>query len=194
MDALLSLPFVGFVNHLLAREEWARERLLPHAGRVVHIRVSPAPALRLRITERGLIEAADADDPALTLTLRAGNLPGLVRQDEAALREIGIEGDTALAADIQFLFRHLRWEVEEDLSRVVGVAAAPRLAQTGRDFMAWQRDAAGRAGENVAEYLQEEARLLVQRADVEAFGRDAATLRDAVERLEKRLLKLEARD
>ena len=194
MNALFSLPFVGFVNHLLAREEWARERLQPFAGKAVHIRIAPTPTLRLRISAAGMIEAADAGEADLALDIRAVTLPGLLRHDEAALREIGIQGDTELAAAVQFLFRNLRWEVEEDLSRVFGDAAAHRLAQSGRAFMAWQRDATARAGENVAEYLQDEARLLVRRHEVEAFGSDLAALRDAVERLEKRIRKQEHAD
>lgn len=194
MNALFSLPLVGFINHLLAREEWAREKLRPFADKVVHIRIAPTPTLRLRISDAGMIEATDAAEADLTLDIRAGTLPGLLRHDEAALREIGIQGDTELAAAVQFLFRNLRWEVEEDLSRVLGDAAAHRLAQSGRAFMAWQRDATVRAGENVAEYLQDEARLLVRRTEVEAFGRDITALRDAVERLDKRIRKQEQAD
>lgn len=194
MNALFTLPFVGAVNHLLAREDWARERLQPHAGKTVQIRIQPAPTLRVRISDAGLIEAAEAEAADLTLDIRAGLLPGLLRHDEAAVRDIGIQGDAELAAAVQYLFRNLRWEVEEDLSRVLGDAAAHRLAQSGRAFMAWQREAATRAGENVAEYLQDEARLLAHRSEVEAFGRDVGALRDAVERLDKRLRKLERPD
>src|SRR5690606_14639852 len=99
------------------------------------------------------------EQPALTLDIRPGLVPALMRHDEAALREIGIQGDAELAADIQFLFRNLRWDIEDDLSRVFGDVAAHRLAESGRSFMAWQREAAVRLGENLSDYLQDEARL-----------------------------------
>ena len=103
------------------------------------------------------------------------------------LRSIGFTGDAELAAALQYLAKHLRWEVEEDLSRVVGDVAAHRIASTARDFLAWQKDAGVRLGENVAEYLTEEAALVAPPAALARFGRDVADLVDALERLEKRL-------
>jgi len=191
MNAIFTLPFTASLNHLLEREEWARERLRPHAGRIVHFRIAPLPALRLRITAAGLVDTADDEQAALTLDIRPGLVPALMRHDEAALREIGIQGDAELAADIQFLFRNLRWDIEGDLSRVFGDVAAHRLAESGRSFMAWQREAAVRLGENLSDYLQDEARLLARRAEVERFVREVNDLRDAVERLEKRIRKRE---
>ena len=42
---------------------------------------------------------------------------------------IHIEGDVALAADINWLIDHVRWDWEEDLSRFVGDAAAHTIGQ-----------------------------------------------------------------
>ena len=109
------------------------------------------------------------------------------------LRSIGFTGDAELAAALQYLARHLRWEVEEDLSRVVGDVAAHRIASTARDFLAWQKDAGVRLGENVAEYLTEEAALVAPPAALARFGRDVADLVDALERLEKRLDRIDAK-
>jgi len=107
--------------------------------------------------------------------------------------EIRRQFDAELAAALQYLARHLRWEVEEDLSRVVGDVAAHRIASTARDFLAWQKDAGVRLGENVAEYLTEEAALLAPPASLARFGRDVADLVDALERLEKRLDRIDAK-
>lgn len=187
MNALYSQPFVAAVNHLLTQEEWARARLQPFADKRVHIRIAPLPTLRLLIGPGGLLEASGEDEADLTLSIRPGSLPGVLRQDEAALREIDVVGDTELAAVIRTLFRELRWDVEEDLSRVVGDIAAHRLVSSGRAVWAWQHEAAQRLGENLSEYLREEAPLLARREAVDAYNRNVATLRDDVARLEKRI-------
>jgi len=49
------------------------------------------------------------------------------------------------------------------------------------------------AGENIAEYLQEEGRDLVTKTEVEEFLRGVDTVRDGAERVEARLKGLEQR-
>lgn len=189
---MLLHPVVAILNHLLAREAWATDRLRPFAGRRVRLRTPPLPAIDLAIADTGLFDRpASPEEPHLTVTLKPGALPALLARDDRIMREAEIEGDTDLAAALQFVFRNLRWDVEEDLSRLVGDAAAHRAVSAGRAFVGWQRSAAQRLGDNVAEYLKEETQSLPRPADVAAFGRDVAETRDAVERLEKRIARLE---
>jgi ubiquinone biosynthesis protein UbiJ len=86
--------------------------------------------------------------------------------------------------------RHLRWDAEEDLSRLVGDVAAHRLAEAGRALAAWHLDAAQRLAVALADYASEEQRLLARRADLEALGESLARLRDAIARLDKRVERL----
>ena len=191
--AVIELPAIAFVNHLLGAEPWAREKLAPFAGRRVRVKALPLPDLALAVTAEGLLEPAPALDPDLTVTLSPADLPRLLQGDDTVLRSIAFSGDAELAAALQYLAKHLRWEVEEDLSRVVGDVAAHRIASTARDFVAWHKDAGQRFGENVAEYLTEESALLAPPAALERFGRDVADLVDALERLEKRLDRIDAK-
>jgi ubiquinone biosynthesis protein UbiJ len=189
---MIDSPAAVFINHLLAREQWARDRLVPFAGQRVRFRLAPLPDLALEIDESGLVANCTATDVALTLTIPPAALPRILARDEAALREVGLEGDAGLARTVQFLFQNLRWDVEEDLSRVVGDVVAHRMAGAARAVAAWQRQAAGRLGENVAEYLKDEAGLLMHAYELEAFGREVSEVRDAVERLDKRIQRLNA--
>ncbi len=184
---MIAVPIVGFVNHLLEEEAWARDRLAPFAGKRVRVTATPLPDLALAIREGGLLAPAPSGAPDLVIALQAAALPGLARRDESVLQGIAFTGDADLAAAVQFLFRHLEWQVEEDLSRVVGDVAAHRIVGAGREFLAWQKDAAERLGQNLAEYLTEEAGVLAPAAERARFARDVAELADAVERLEKRL-------
>jgi ubiquinone biosynthesis protein UbiJ len=189
--SLLFQPALLAINHLLRGEAWARDRLKPFGGKRVLFRASPLPELRLAITAEGMVAAAGADDATdLTLTIRPGALPHLLSGSDALLQHVDISGNADLASTVQFLFRNLKWDAEEDLSKVVGDAAAHRIAGAGRDFLAWQKDALLRTGENLAEYWTEEQPLLARAEEVERFGRDVDTLRDDLARLEARLARL----
>jgi ubiquinone biosynthesis protein UbiJ len=49
--------------------------------------------------------------------------------DKPAVR---IEGDVQLAAEINWLADHVRWDLEEDLARIMGDAPAHMVVQAGR--------------------------------------------------------------
>ena len=117
-------------------------------------------------------------------------LPRLAAREEAALREVHMEGDMELAHEISFLARHLTWDYEEDLSRAIGDVAAHRVAEGARSLARWTREAGLRAAQGAAEYWTEESPLIASRVKVEGFVRDVSELRDAVERLEKRFERL----
>ena len=183
---------VAGLNHLLSQQAWAAERLRPFAGRRVEVRCPPFPDLRLVITEAGMVERAQGEAPAaLVVKLKPGALPLLLLRDERARGQIDIEGSAELAGAVDALFRNLAWDYEEDLSKLFGDVVAHRLAEGGRDLAAWQRDAAQRLAENLAEYWTEEQPLLVRPADAEKLHRDWRALQDEVARLEKRIERLE---
>jgi len=184
-----AVAFCFLLNRLLDAEPWARLRLAPFAGETVELRAPLLPTLRLRILAGGTVEPGGAE-PGLTMTLKPGLLAALARGEEHAMRSVDVEGDAKLAAEVLVLARHLRWDAEEDLSRLVGDVAAHRLADAGRAFAAWHLDAAQRLAAAVADYVTEEKQLLARRADLAALGDSVARLRDAVARLDKRVERL----
>lgn len=188
---MVATSVVAFLNHLLEAAPWARDRLAPFAGRTWRVELTPLPDLAFVVREDGMLGASDALEPHLVVTLTPAALPALTQRDESVLREMTFTGDAELAAALQYLARHLEWDVEEDLSRVVGDVAAHRIAGGARDFVAWQKEAAVRLGQNFAEYLTEEANVIAPQAEVAGFARAVDDLRDTVERLEKRIAHLE---
>jgi ubiquinone biosynthesis protein UbiJ len=185
---VLPHPGIFALNHLLGAEVWARDKLKPYAGQCVEFRASPLPALRLDILDSGLLANAAQDAvPNLVVTIGSGALPALVRGEDALMREIGIEGNADLASAVQYLFRHLRWDIEEDLSRVFGDVLAHRMVDGGARFAAWNRDAADKLAQNLAEYWIEEQPLLARPADLRQFLAGVDQLRDDLARIEKRI-------
>lgn len=189
-EATPTVAFCFLLNRLLAGEPWARLRLLPFAGETVELRAPPLPALRLRIREGGTVEAGNGE-PSLTMTFKPDLLLALARGEEQAARAVEVQGDARLGTEILVLARHLRWDAEETLSRLIGDVAAHRLADAGRAFAAWHVDAARRLIAALGDYLTDEKELLARRAELEQLGESVARLRDGIARLDKRIERLD---
>ena len=190
---MLDQTAVAFINHLLRGASWAREALQRHAGKTARFDAPPF-GLSLAVLENGEVGAAAADAvPAATITLTPGLALRIAARDETAWREIGVSGDTDFAAALNHLVRNLRWDVEEDLSRVFGDIAAHRMAESGRVFRRWGEQALGNTGRSFVEYWTEERPLIAAARDIEQFNREVDRLRDDLARLDKRVERLLSR-
>lgn len=186
----LPAPALLAVNHLLAQASWARARLVPYAGHVAQISLPPFEAAFL-VLDDGLL-AAPAEDatPEVRIVLPA-TAPLLALQGkDAVMHAARLEGSANFAEALGFVIRNLRWDVEEDLSKVVGDIAAHRLVNGGRDFLAWHQQAGQRLAENLAEYVTEEDPRIARRAAIADFSSEVDQLRDDLARLEKRIQRL----
>jgi ubiquinone biosynthesis protein UbiJ len=186
-------PFAAGLNYLLEAEPWARERLLPFAGETLELRAQPLPVLRFCVAPDGRLAPAEASTAAsLTITIGPGALAAAMKGEEHLLRAIDVAGNARLASEVMFLFRHLRWDAEEEIARVFGDVAAHRLAGAMRSAAAWHVDAARRVAEGLVEYATEEKHLLVSRGELQDMVAAQGRLRDAIERLQKRIERLGA--
>jgi ubiquinone biosynthesis protein UbiJ len=183
----------SFINHLLRGASWARDELKRFAGRTARFEAVPF-AFSLTVLEGGEVTpGAPGVAPAVTIQLTPGLMLRLAARDETAWREIEVSGDTDFAAAINHLARNLRWDVEEDLSRVFGDIAAHRMTETGRTFRRWGEQALDNTGRSFAEYWTEEQPLIAGGRDLEAFNRAVDQLRDDTARIEKRVGQLSNR-
>ena len=124
---------VLLLNHVLMQEPQAMDRLRRQAGRIVEARWRVF-SIRLLATPAGLLDlASPAAAPDLTLTLTDESPLKLA---QAALRgekpAVRIAGDVQFAAEVNWLVDHVRWDLEEDLARLVGDAPAHTVAQVAR--------------------------------------------------------------
>ena len=190
---MLSQAFAQAVNHVMRQEGWPLDHLKPLAGRSARFSLMPLD-LTLTIAETGELAAAAADAvPDATFALTPPLALRIVAGDEEAYGEVRVEGDTDLAEALLFVAKHLRWDAEEDLSRVLGDVAARRVARTGRDLLRWQSEAALNLARAFSEYWTEEQPLIARAADVSGFVSEVDRLRNDVERLEKRIAKIQSR-
>jgi ubiquinone biosynthesis protein UbiJ len=124
---------VLFLNHVLLQEKQAQDRLLRQKGRVIHLKWGLF-AVDLIVTPAGLADRAPAfSTPDLLLCVAAESPLAVVQAALAGKAPpVKIEGDVQLAAEIGWLAENLRWDAEEDLSRLIGDAPAHALAAAGR--------------------------------------------------------------
>lgn len=181
---------VKALNSLLRREAWARERLSRHAGKSLRLALGQMN-LNVSIQSGGLLETSDAAIvPDVILTVPAANwpqLPAALRSGDpsgiAALMQV--QGDAGLAHVVSDLARDLRWDIEDQLSEVVGDVAAVRILGAGSAIFAGARDAARRLSGNMAEYLSYESGMLLDRPSYDIWARDIRSVLQRLDRLEQ---------
>lgn len=194
---------VAGLDHLLRQQPWARDRLRLHAGSVVRIGLRaeplpgmPAPDVRLAITADGFLEAAAGDAvPRATLLLEpsADLLLSLSRDGvEGLSRHLRVEGDVMLTASLGELARHLRWDAEEDLSRLVGDVAARRAVGLLRGAFDTLRALAERPADSLSRYAASGQAPVVTREPLRALGEAFSALDERLDRLEQRADRLTA--
>lgn len=139
-------------NHVIAGEPVAAQRLRVHAGRVLVLSLEGWPALLpavpplgIRVTPAGLLEWCGdelPDTPELRVTVDASNPAlALVRALGGEKPRIEVAGDAQFATDVNWLFDNLRWDLEDDLAKVVGDAPARELAKFGGSVATALREA-----------------------------------------------------
>ena len=191
-----SFPFTATticrgINHVLSNESWAKSELSRHANKSILLRL-PGIDMGFKVNAEGIFEANDeGESHALILEWSAKALsditsgPGNLREN--AFKAVKITGDADLAQLCGRLVGQLRWEYEEDLARAIGdVPAHFAVRQAKRIYSAGQlatRDLL----ENVSEYLVEEKRILLNKREFLVHKSNLTELREAVERMDKRI-------
>jgi ubiquinone biosynthesis accessory factor UbiJ len=131
------------VNHVVAREPAAVQRLKAHAGRRLAVALVDQPGwlpqlppMRVTVTPAGLFDGdaePSRDEPDLTLRMSMPAPPQLLAAlSGGPLPAVHIEGAAAVAADMHWLADNLRWDIEADLAQVVGATPARLAMSVGR--------------------------------------------------------------
>ena len=136
---------VLLLNHVIGQEPEAQNRLKRQKGRCIQlqwqdklIQLSPTPA--------GLLERVSGQSTDLKLTLTDTSpiaMAAAVLKGEKP--RVHIEGDVQLAAEVNWLIDHVRWDVAEDLSGLIGDAAAHTLVSMGQQAVQALRQFARKA-------------------------------------------------
>ncbi|OIQ86336.1 hypothetical protein GALL_318060 [mine drainage metagenome] len=178
------------LQHLIAQNSWANAMLQPFAGKSVQLNIPPVSAALVILEDGSLAMAGETNVANATVTIPPSLLLRLIAKDEAARLQINIAGDTHLASELAKVFTHMRWDYEDDLSKLVGDVPAYRVGQLSRQAVQTVKETSINLAEMLAEYWQEENPLIAKKRHVEEFNAQVDTLRADVERFEKKLAKL----
>lgn len=182
------------LNRVLALDPESAPRLARLEGKVIALDLQGLNlSLYLFPGPGGVLVQSDYVGQA-DVTLRGTPL-GLTRLSREGKPGPGAEvlGDTHVGREFNELIKRLDIDWEEQLSRLVGDAAAHQTGRLVRGLTAWGRSSLDTLSRNLGEYLTRETRDLPPRQSLESFLDEVDRLRDDVERLEVRLSRLQSR-
>jgi ubiquinone biosynthesis protein UbiJ len=189
------------INTLIGLDPAAADRLARLHGRVIAVRLTgvglefifvPGPDGQLQLL--GSIEG----EPDCRLSgspldlMRSGDKQEGPAQLFAG--RVSIDGDVELAQAFGDIVGDLDIDWEEQLARLTGDVFAHEVGTAARKAARWGKRSGDVLGQNLAEYLTEETRLVPHRYEVNAFLDDVDRLRDDLARLEAHVARLETRD
>lgn len=186
--------FTHFLQHLTTQNAWSRSHLQAFAGKTVCIDFVLAKVNLLILEDGSLALAGDSSSetaspdanihlpPSLALRIMSG--------DADAKMLIKIDGDTQLATEFSKVLQHMRWDIEDDLSKVVGDISAYKIGKVAKNTFVGIKQKSITTAEMLSEYWQEEKPMLAKKRHVEQFNAEVDTLKNDIARLEKRLQKL----
>lgn len=184
------------LNRLVALDAETGSRLSTLDGRALTVDFKGAlPSMRIAIDgERLRIGPAHEDGSALRVAATPGALLGLAlargRDGALAPGSVEIAGDAELARRLERIATNFAPDFDEAFAQAFGDVAGFRIARAVRGALSWSRAAAGSFARDTAEFLTEEGRDLVPRAELDAFLDEVDVERERADRLEARVRRL----
>ncbi|HEY3178727.1 MAG TPA: hypothetical protein VGL25_07590 [Casimicrobiaceae bacterium] len=181
-------------NRMLRGETWARDKLSLHAGRAFAITVGPASAA-FRIGADGTLENAPlaGSAPDLSLAISPLNLASFLADPRQWNEHVREDGDAALGGTLKELAQTLPWFVEQAFARAMGPIVGQRVADAGRQLLAFPAYAAERVTESIVRYARDEVQLLARGDELRRFREDTNGIASRVDALVTRVAALSDR-
>ena len=186
------------LNRLLALDPETQDALRLLEGRRIQLTMeAPALALELRVRD-GRLAVGPADtgnEPDLAVRSTLGGLlsqiPFLRPSSGAGVGKMKIAGDADLARQLQKLAERFDPDWNLPFTDVFGEVIGVQVASVVRTTLRTGRDGAVQLAKHGAEFLTEESRDVIGRAELDAHLDDVDALRDRVERLAARMQNLQ---
>lgn len=184
-------PFIThFLQHLIVQNSWAKAHLVPFAGNTIAFDFAIAKTNLIILEDGSLALGGETAPPEASIYGPPSLILRMLAKDEAAKMDFKVTGDTQLAVEVSKILQNMRWDFEDDLSKIVGDIPATKIADFGRKTAQTIKETSTNLAEMLSEYLQEEQPLIAKKRHVEQFISDVDALRNDVARFEKRLAKL----
>jgi len=180
------------LNHLIEQERWAHNLLLPREGQSIAITL-PIGDFQIEIQEGIFVNASDrTNPPSVSLTIPQEAIWTFLKEGKSgAMKFVRISGDIDFAAELNRLAADLKWEVEEDLSKILGDATARRVVLESQKMLRQTQLAMNDLKGGIRDYLVYEKSILVDSQQMSDFKSELRLLRDQIDRAEKKVNQLE---
>lgn len=190
---ILAKMIEPIINRTLKLDPESWEKLPRYAGKVVAV---TDPVLQITLffifKSDGITVSADKNYTADTTI--TGTPLGLlqfyrqVNQNEGVSgSSVKITGDLELGEQLRDWLNALELDFEEPLSKIFGDMMANKVVTGAKELFSWLGKTQKSLGQDLTEYLQEEAAFLPSRIELNEFLNDVDNIRNDVERIELRL-------
>lgn len=186
------------LNRALALDPETRAALAPLDGQRLQVHLeSPPLAMELRVDGEAMrVGPAQGDEPDLSVRAGIGallgQLPFLKASGATPVGKVRISGDAELARQLQRLAEGFDPDWEQPFADALGPVIGPQVAKAVRAGLREARVQGAAFAKAGAEFLTEESRDLVPKAEQQAFFDEVDALRDRVERLAARVARRSA--
>lgn len=183
------------LNRLVALDPDTGTALARLDGRRIGLALEAPPvALELAVEQGRLKVGPPGDEPDLgvraTISGVLSQLPFLRPPGAPPVGKVRINGDAELARQLQRLAERYDPDWDKPFADLLGPVFGPQTARVLREALRTSAGVARGLSRDAVDYLVEERRDIVGKAELEAFHDDVDALRDRVERLAARLARL----
>lgn len=196
LDALK--PMAGRVlqealNRLVALDSASVEKLSALEGRRIELHLqAPDIALAVEVRQQKLhVGPVNADqEPDISFKSKlSGILQSLpmFAQGKSAVGAMRISGDVELARILQNLVKEFDPDWQEPFVKTFGPVFGPQLAKLIREGLRTAKTGADNFMQSGAEYVTEEARVVISKSELDDFNAQVDTIRQRGDRLQARV-------
>ena len=177
------------LNHVLLQNDWMSSRLKRFYNKTIHIKISEL-SLFFKVNKEGLLEhISQVKDSDASISMPIKSLVNQIIYKEN--KGITIKGDIDLAKEASEILKKIKWDVEDDLSKIIGDVAANRLGIMGGKFLNDSKKVTISIAEAFKEYWEEEKPLIAKKTRVHQFLAEIDNISEDVERIEAKINNLE---
>ncbi len=129
----LERRLLALMNHILIHEPQACTRLLSQRGKVIQVKWRER-VVNLEVTAAGLLDrSARVTYANLIFHIKTDSPMQIIKSFFLGLNpDIHIEGDVELAGDVNWVIENIRWDIEDDISRIFGDELAYSITQVAK--------------------------------------------------------------
>ena len=183
------------INLWLKNDDRSAQRLHSLQDKVVELQIREFPGSLFFYPGNSGIQILTRYEGTADATI-SSSIAGLLRstfqnpEDALFSGGIKIKGDTELSEQFQSLLSDVDFDWEEHLSKVTGDVVAHQVGKAVQQVLRFTSQTTATIGLDITEYLQEEARLLPTRIEIDHHLNQVDDLRSHSERLVARVQRL----